>query len=188
MATRASGMHVHRRTVPLEAISPALWQTVIGSEDSRFCSEFGFDFQAVDKAIKDHEDGERLRGASTISQQTAKNAFLWPGRNFVRKGIEAYFTVLIETLWSKRRIMEVYLNTIEFGPGVFGAEAASERFFHKPARNLTPHEAALLAAVLPNPKRMHANAPSTYVLWRAYTLEDRAGLVRKQGLARCIGG
>ncbi|MFZ1988543.1 MAG: monofunctional biosynthetic peptidoglycan transglycosylase [Alphaproteobacteria bacterium] len=185
-ATKASGTPIYRIPVPIEAISPTLWQTAIASEDQNFCSHSGFDTEAIDKAIEHNKRSKRLRGASTISQQTAKNAFLWPGRNIMRKGLEAYFTVLIETLWTKRRIMEVYLNVIEFGRGVFGAEAASEHFFHVPARELTPHQAALLIAVLPNPHRMHAERPSNYVGSRADVLVGRGYAMRRDGMDACV--
>ena len=185
-STKFSGTPVYRVPVRIEAIAPVLWDTAIASEDQNFCTHSGFDTEAIDKAIKHNKRSKRLRGASTISQQTAKNVFLWPGRNFVRKGLEAYFTVLIEQLWPKRRIMEVYLNVIEFGHGVFGAEAASERFFHLPARNLTPYQAALLIAVLPNPLRMHADRPSAYVQSRAGILVGRGYAMRNDGLSACV--
>ncbi|HXZ68890.1 MAG TPA: monofunctional biosynthetic peptidoglycan transglycosylase [Alphaproteobacteria bacterium] len=184
--TRASGTPVYRIPVPIEAISPTLWQTAIASEDQNFCTHSGFDTEAIDKAIEHNKRSKRIRGASTISQQAAKNVFLWPGRNIVRKGLEAYFTVLIETLWTKRRIMEVYLNVIEFGRGVFGAEAASEHFFHIPARSLTPRQAALLIAVLPNPHRMHAERPSNYVASRADVLVGRGYAMRRDGMDVCV--
>jgi monofunctional biosynthetic peptidoglycan transglycosylase len=136
---------------------------VIASEDQRFAEHHGFDFESIQDAMDDAERGRRLRGASTISQQVAKNVFLWPGRSFIRKGLEAYFTVLVEALWPKRRILEVYLNVAEFGDGVFGVEAASQRYFKKPAARLSADEAALLAAVLPNPHRFRAGRPSGYV-------------------------
>jgi monofunctional biosynthetic peptidoglycan transglycosylase len=135
---------------------------VIAAEDQRFPTHHGFDLESIDRALAERERG-RIRGASTISQQVAKNLFLWPGRSWLRKGLEAYFTVLIETLWPKRRILEVYLNIAEFGRGIYGVDAASQTFFGKPAARLTTEEAALLAAVLPSPKRFHANAPSAYV-------------------------
>jgi monofunctional biosynthetic peptidoglycan transglycosylase len=136
---------------------------VISSEDQRFAEHFGFDLQSIDEALEEREHGRRVRGASTISQQVAKNLFLWPGQSWIRKGFEAYFTVLIEVLWPKQRILEVYLNVAEFGRGTFGVGAASKVFFRKPPSKLTAAEAALLAAVLPSPKRMHVNAPSRYV-------------------------
>ena len=144
-------------------IAPAGPLAVIASEDQRFADHHGFDFESIQDAMDDAEHGHRLRGASTISQQVAKNVFLWPGRSFVRKGLEAYFTVLIEALWPKRRILEVYLNVAEFGDGLFGVEAASQRYFKKPAARLSMEEAALLAAVLPNPHRLRAGRPSGYV-------------------------
>jgi monofunctional glycosyltransferase len=139
----------------------------------------GFDVESIEKAIDAHERGQRLRGASTISQQVAKNLFLWSGRSYVRKGLEAYFTVLLEFTWSKRRILEVYLNIVELGDGVFGVEAASERYFHKPASRLSTDEAALLAAVLPNPIVLHAGRPSAYVeerrAWIVQQMEQLGG-------------
>jgi monofunctional biosynthetic peptidoglycan transglycosylase len=147
-------------------ISPAAPLAVIASEDQRFADHHGFDLDSIQDALEDRERGRRLRGASTISQQVAKNMFLWPGRSFVRKGLEAYFTVLIEALWPKRRILEVYLNVAEFGDGLFGVEAASQRYFRKPAARLSADEAATLAAVLPNPHRLRAARPSAYVAER----------------------
>lgn len=152
--------------VPLEEISPSLGLAVIAAEDQNFADHFGFDWQAIEKAIQHNETSRRKRGASTVSQQTAKNLFLWSSRSWVRKGFEAWFTLLIETGWSKRRILEVYLNIVEFGDGVYGAEAAARAYFGKPARRLSPSEAALLAAVLPNPHKFHANAPSEYIRGR----------------------
>jgi len=151
-----------------DRIAPHAPLAVIAAEDQRFADHFGFDIEAIQKAIGEQERGRRrrVRGASTISQQVAKNVFLWPGRSYVRKGLEAYFTLLIETLWPKRRILEVYLNVAEMGDGVFGVEAAARRFFGKPASRLTAGEAALLAAVLPNPHRFRANRPSAYVAGR----------------------
>jgi monofunctional biosynthetic peptidoglycan transglycosylase len=136
---------------------------VIAAEDQNFPAHYGFDLKSINDALADRERGRRVRGASTISQQVAKNLFLWPAQSWLRKGLEAYFTVLIETLWPKQRILEVYLNVAEFGRGVFGVSAASEVFFHKRAARLNPYDAALLAAVLPSPKRMRVNAPSSYV-------------------------
>ena len=156
----------HHRWVPLEDISPSLGAAVIAAEDQNFADHFGFDWQAIEKAIQHNETSRRKHGASTVSQQTAKNLFLWSSRSWVRKGFEAWFTLLIEVGWSKRRILEVYLNIVEFGDGVYGAEAASRTFFGKPARRLTPSESALLAAVLPNPRKFKANAPSDYIRGR----------------------
>ena len=151
---------------PLENISNNLQLAVVCSEDQHFVEHSGFDFEAIDKAIKYNERHKRKRGASTISQQTAKNVFLWSGRSWVRKGFEVYFTFLIECLWSKERIMEVYLNVIEMGDGVYGAQATSNYFFHKNASNLSKGEAALIAAVLPNPRRFSVARPTGYILKR----------------------
>ena len=151
------------RWVRWNQISPDAPLAVIAAEDQNFAAHHGFDFGSIQKALDDRERGRRLRGASTISQQVAKNVFLWSGRSFVRKGLEAYFTVLIELTWSKRRILEVYLNVVELGDGVFGVEAASRQYFRKSAAQLQPQEAALLAAVLPNPLRLKAGRPSDYV-------------------------
>ena len=144
-------------------ISAHLKVAVIAAEDQTFPEHHGFDLKSINDALEDRERGRRIRGASTISQQVAKNLFLWPGQSWVRKALEAYFTVLIEALWPKQRVLEVYLNVAEFGKGVFGAGAAAEVFFAKSPARLTQSEAALLAAVLPSPKRMRVNAPSRYV-------------------------
>lgn len=157
---------LHYQWVPDERISPHMALAVVAAEDQRFYDHFGFDFGAMADALSDYREGDRLRGASTISQQTAKNVFLWSGRSFVRKGLEAYFTVLIELLWPKARILEAYLNIAEFGRGVFGVESAARLYFGKPAAALAPSEAALLAAVLPNPLRLRVDRPSAYVLER----------------------
>ena len=154
------------RWASLEQISPHAAIAVIASEDQQFPFHAGFDFDSIREAVRASERGKRLRGASTISQQVAKNLFLWSGHSFVRKGLEAWFTVLIETLWPKERILEMYLNVAQFGDGVYGVQAAAERFWRKPAARLTSEEAALLAAVLPNPVRLHAERPSAYVLER----------------------
>ena len=149
--------------VAWERIAPVAPLAVIASEDQRFAEHHGFDVEAIQQAIDEHERGRRLRGASTISQQVAKNLFLWPGRSYVRKGLEVYFTVMIEALWPKRRIVEVYLNIAEMGDGVFGVGAASQRYFGRPASRLNASQAALLAAVLPNPHRLRASRPSSFV-------------------------
>lgn len=154
--------------VPLDRISPNLQLAVVASEDNRFTEHWGFDFEAIEKAQKFNErkQGKKVRGASTISQQTAKNVFLWPQRSWVRKGLEAYFTALIELVWSKRRIMEVYLNVIEMGKGIYGAEAASKVYFGKPAARLTRAESALLAAILPSPAKWNPAKPTSYLINR----------------------
>ncbi len=152
--------------VNLERISPHAAIAVIASEDQQFPFHTGFDLNSIRESVRASERGKKLRGASTISQQVAKNLFLWNGRSFVRKGVEAWMTVLIELTWPKERILEVYLNIVELGRGIYGMEAAARRFYHKPAARLTSSEAAVLAAVLPNPIRMHADRPSAYVLER----------------------
>ena len=149
--------------VPLEDISPNLQKAVIASEDGNFLKHNGFDFEAMQKAFKNNNKGKRLKGGSTISQQTAKNIFLWQGRSYIRKGLEAYFTVLIELIWGKERIMEVYLNSIEMGNGVYGAQEAARHWYSKTATNLTPREAAGIAAILPNPRKFKASNSSSYI-------------------------
>jgi monofunctional biosynthetic peptidoglycan transglycosylase len=149
--------------VDLSQISPNLALAVVASEDQKFPEHWGFDVEAIERAYELNQHSHRTRGASTISQQVAKNLFLWSGRSYFRKGLEAYFTLLIEAVWPKRRILEIYLNSAEFGVGTYGAEAAAERFFHKPAAKLTRSDAAALAAVLPNPQLFSAAAPSVYV-------------------------
>lgn len=154
----------HSDWVGMDEISPWMGLAVIAAEDQKFPDHWGFDVPAIEKALAHNERNEnRIRGASTLSQQTAKNLFLWDGRSWLRKGLEVGLTVGIETVWSKKRILTVYLNIAEFGDGIFGVEAAVQRYFHKPASRLTPAEAALLAAVLPNPIRFRADAPSGYV-------------------------
>jgi monofunctional biosynthetic peptidoglycan transglycosylase len=148
---------------PLENISMNLQKAVIASEDGTFLKHNGFDFTAMQKAYKSNERGRRIKGGSTISQQTAKNVFLWQGRSYLRKGLEAYFTVLIETIWGKKRIMEVYLNSIEMGNGVYGAQAAAEHWYRKGASSLTPIQAAGIAAILPNPRKYKATSSSSYI-------------------------
>lgn len=149
--------------VPIAEISPDLQLAVVCSEDQKFVKHNGFDVKSIEKAYKGNKNGEKLRGASSISQQTAKNVFLWPDRSWLRKGLETYFTFLIELLWDKERILEVYLNSIEMGDGVYGAEAAAMFWFNKTAKNLKKHEAAAIAAILPNPRNYKANPPSNYI-------------------------
>ncbi|WP_426095183.1 monofunctional biosynthetic peptidoglycan transglycosylase [Flavobacterium sp. DSR2-3-3] len=148
---------------PIENISMNLQKAVIASEDGTFLKHNGFDFVAMQKAYKSNERGRRIKGGSTISQQTAKNVFLWQGRSYLRKGLEAYFTVLIEIIWGKERIMEVYLNSIEMGNGVYGAQAATEHWYRKDASSLTLIQAAGIAAILPNPRKYSATSSSTYI-------------------------
>ena len=154
------------RWVDLNQISPNLPLAVVASEDQKFPDHWGFDVEAIEKAYEMNQHSHRVHGASTISQQVAKNLFLWSGRSYFRKGLEAYFTVLIEACWPKRRILEIYLNIAEFGYGVYGAEAAAQRFFHISAAKLTRSDSAVLAAVLPNHERLIAAAPSAYVQQR----------------------
>lgn len=161
--------------VPLEEISPRVVAAVIASEDNNFLTHHGFDWQAIRQAVAERQSGGRHRGASTISQQTAKNVFCYPAANWLRKGFETWYTLLIEALWSKRRIMEAYLNVIELGEGIYGVEAASQRYFGTSAARLTAYQASLMAAVLPNPRRMKLAAPSAYVVRRAATIRRMVG-------------
>ena len=154
------------RWVSLERISPEAAVAVIASEDQTFPYNYGFDFHSIRSAVRAAEHGAPLRGASTISQQVARNLFLWPSHSWVRKGIEAYFTVLLEVLWPKERILEVYLNVAQFGRGIYGVEAAARRFYHEPAARLSAGQAALLAAVLPDPIHWHVERPSRFVAWK----------------------
>ncbi|MEA9390368.1 monofunctional biosynthetic peptidoglycan transglycosylase [Acerihabitans sp. TG2] len=156
----------HSDWVPMDEIAPSMALAVIAAEDQKFPDHWGFDIDAIQAAVAHNERSQRTRGASTISQQTAKNLLLWNDRTWIRKGLEAGITLAMEGIWTKRRILTVYLNIAEFGEGTFGVEAAAQRYFHKPAARLTASEAALLAAVLPNPLLFHANAPSRYVQMR----------------------
>ena len=183
---KISGEVVIHPWTPLSEISPHLITAVIAAEDSRFCSHNGIDFEAINQAVDEAENGERLRGASTISQQTAKNAFLWNGGGWVRKGAEAWMTMLIETFWPKRRVMEVYLNIAEWGNGHFGAEAAAQKRFGKSAKDLSKQEAALLAAVLPNPHKWRVDPPGPYVRRRSSTLRKRMDIVKRENLDACV--
>lgn len=173
--------------VPLEDIAPSMGVAVIAAEDQNFPEHFGFDWKAIEKAVEHNEHSRRKRGASTVSQQTAKNLFLWETRSWVRKGFEAYFTLLIELSWSKSRILEIYLNIVEFGDGVYGVEAASQTFFGKPAKKLRPSEAALLAAVLPNPHRYRAAAPSGYVRGRQSWILGQMSALGGPALMKSLG-
>lgn len=171
------GYTINEEWRALNQISPHLRRSVIAAEDGKFCSHWGFDLDAIDNAIDVYEEGGKVLGASTISMQTAKNVFLWPGRNFIRKGMEAYLTLYLEALWPKRRILEVYLNIVEFGPGLYGAEAAARRYFGKPASSLSQREAALLTAVLPAPLTRSPSRPSAYVSRRAGVIQAHADQV-----------
>jgi monofunctional glycosyltransferase len=179
LAARAAGRSPDQQHdwVPWERISAHAAVAVIAAEDQKFPAHDGFDFESIEKAVTDVQRGRRLRGASTISQQVAKNLFLWSGPSWLRKGLEAWFTVWIELLWPKRRILEVYLNSAQFGSGTWGVEAASRRYFGKPAARLSPRDAALLAAVLPSPTRYRVVNPGPYVLQRqAWILRQMHGL------------
>jgi monofunctional biosynthetic peptidoglycan transglycosylase len=156
-------VRLYKDWVSIDNISKHMPQAVYAAEDQKFLEHNGFDWKAMEEAWEKNKKGKRIKGASTISQQTAKNVFLWPSRNLVRKGLEAYFTFLIETIWTKERIMEVYLNVIEMGPGIYGIEAASQTFYNRPASKLTRQQAAMIAAVLPNPIRWSPAKPTGYI-------------------------
>ena len=185
----AQGRGLDHRWQSLDRIAPSMTRAVIASEDATFCSHHGFDMHAIDAAIRHNEARPgKIRGGSTISQQTAKNVFLWPQRSWVRKGAEAWFTVLIEAIWGKRRIMEVYLNSVEMGPGLYGVEAASQHYFHLPASRLSPAQADRLAAILPSPLKWNAAHPGAYVRKRTGRIGARSGTVARGGLADCVLG
>jgi monofunctional biosynthetic peptidoglycan transglycosylase len=180
------GRGIDYRWTPLSKISPSLITSAVASEDGKFCEHHGFDFGAIEKAMQNNDEGKKLKGGSTISQQTAKNVFLWPHRDWVRKGAETWFTVLIETFWGKKRIMEMYLNVAEMGPGIYGAQAAAERYFHTDAAHLNAAQAARLISVLPSPIRYKAAAPGPYVARRAAHVGAAAHEVRRDGYANCV--
>lgn len=184
MRARSEGMEIQHHWVEWSAISPYLPIAVVAAEDQKFPEHRGFDTESIRSALE--EEGAKGRGASTISQQVVKNLYLWPGRSWVRKGLEACLTVFLEILWPKQRILEVYLNIAELGPGIFGAEAAARGFFGKPASDLTAREAALLAAVLPSPKRMSPASPSPYVEervdWILRQIEQLGGPAYLEGM------
>lgn len=185
------GKHVERDWVPLSAIAPAVPRAVIAAEDARFCEHRGFDFGAMEAAAARNakaakRGSAKVRGGSTISQQTAKNAFLWPGRSYLRKGLEAYFTVLIEAIWGKPQIMEVYLNIAEMGPGIYGVEAAARHYFDTSAAKLTSSQSARIAAILPQPIHRDAAKPARFVKRYAKRIESRARVVRNEGIDGCL--
>ena len=186
MQRAAEGETIRHQPVPINRISPHMVRAVIAAEDANFCAHDGFDVAAIQDAMAANARGGRTRGASTISQQTAKNLFLWPDRSWLRKGLETYFTALVEFMWPKRRIMEAYLNTAEWGDGIFGVEAAARARFGVSAADLTPLQAARLAAVLPNPNRWRADAPGPYVRQLSAALVGRARVVRDERLAACV--
>ncbi len=163
--------------VNIEEISPHLLIAVVAAEDQKFPTHFGFDFKAIQSAIEKNKQNKMLRGGSTITQQVAKNVFLWPNKSLLRKGLEAYFAILIEAMWPKWRILEVYVNVAEFGPNIFGAYNAAYVHFGKTTSTLNQHEAALLAAVLPNPHKMYASKPSEYVSKRAAHISEQVKLL-----------
>ncbi|HIJ91335.1 MAG: monofunctional biosynthetic peptidoglycan transglycosylase [Desulfobulbaceae bacterium] len=173
--------------VDLKRISPYAPLAVIASEDQKFFSHSGFDFDAIEKAWEYNQRRKRVHGASTISQQVAKNLYLWPGRSFIRKGMEVYFTLLLEGIWPKRRILEVYLNIAEFGSGIFGIEAASQTYFHKPAAKLNSAEAATLAAILPSPLRSSAVRPSGYIRQRTKQIQQQMRLMGGPAMLKPLG-
>jgi monofunctional biosynthetic peptidoglycan transglycosylase len=174
----------------LDNIDRNLVSAVIAAEDSRFCEHYGFDSEAIEQAMRENleaaESGGRIRGGSTISQQTAKNVFLWQGGGFFRKGLEAWFTFWIETIWGKRRIMEVYLNVAETGIGTYGAEAGSQRYFGHSAARLSPDEASRMAAALPSPKKRAVKNPGGWLARHGNRIERRIGIVRRDGLDACV--
>lgn len=186
MQRAAEGQHIRHTPVPINRISPHVIRAVIAAEDANFCTHDGFDVEAIRGAVRANARSSRTRGASTISQQTAKNLFLWPERSWVRKGFETYFTALIEFMWPKRRIMEAYLNAAEWGDGNFGIEAAARARFGVSAADLTPLQAARLAAVLPSPNRWRADSPGPYVRRRAASIVERARVVRNERMAACV--
>ena len=179
------GEGLHRQWRPRSAIAPDLFRAVVASEDARFCEHLGFDRVELEKAVEEWRRGRPSRGASTITMQTAKNLFLWPGRLFLRKAAEAYLTPWLEVGWSKARILEVYVNIAEWGPGIYGADAAARYWFDKPASALTANEAALLAAILPNPRQWSPVKPSDYIRERARIIRSRMADVPISGNAIC---
>ena len=186
LANAADGRGITRDWMSLSAMDPDMARAAIAAEDSRFCTHSGFDMGAIAQAARTNAAGRRLRGGSTISQQTAKNAFLWQGRSYVRKALEAWFTVLIEALWGKRRIMEVYLNLAETGIGTYGANAGAQRYYHHGADRLSASEAARIAAILPLPKKRAAVAPGGFTRRYGNAIARRIAIVKRDGLDRCL--
>lgn len=179
------GETLKKTWTPITRISPHLIRSVVGLEDSRFCAHGGIDWDAVSEAVNDHLQGEKLRGASTISMQTAKNLFLWPDSTFLRKALEAPMTYMIEAILGKRRILEIYLNVVEMGPGIYGAEAAARTYYRRPAKALTPWQAGTIAAILPAPRKWSPVRPTDFIAARARTAMARAKVLR--GALRCTG-
>ena len=186
LGNAADGRGITKDWMSLSRMDPDMARAAIAAEDSRFCAHGGFDMRAIEQAVKRNAKGKRLRGGSTISQQTAKNAFLWQGRSYLRKGLEAWFTVLIEAIWGKRRIMEVYLNLAETGIGTYGANAGAMRYFGHDASRLSPDEAARIAAILPLPKKRGAVAPTGFTRRYGNSIERRIAIVRGGGLDKCL--
>ncbi|XHR99387.1 monofunctional biosynthetic peptidoglycan transglycosylase [Sphingomonas sp. DBB INV C78] len=180
------GNGITKDWMSLDRMDPDMARAAIGGEDWNFCSHHGFDFKAIQQAMKENSDGGRIRGGSTISQQTAKNAFLWQGGGYFRKGLEAWFTVLIELIWGKERIMEVYLNVAETGIGTYGANAGAQRYFKHDASKLSATEAARIAAVLPLPKKREAISPAGFTRRHGNKIAGRIGVVQRSGLDRCL--
>ena len=187
MVQRAiAGEKIRKDWIPIEEISPHLSRAILGGEDSRFCDHAGLDFQAIKAAFANNADGGRRRGGSTITQQTAKNIFLWNGGGYARKAVEAWLALYTNVVWGKRRTLEIYLNVAEWGDGIFGAEAAAQARFGKSASELTQREAALLAAVLPSPNKWRLDPPGPYVSQRASTLMKRADVIRTSEYDACL--
>jgi monofunctional biosynthetic peptidoglycan transglycosylase len=182
-----AGRGLAKDWMSIDEIDPVMARAVIAAEDAKFCSHGGFDREAIQRAMKNNAKGRRIRGGSTISQQTAKNAFLWQGGGFFRKGLEAYFTLLIENIWGKRRIMEVYLNIAETGIGTYGVNAGSQRYFGHDASEMTSVEAARIAAILPLPKKRDAAAPKGYTRRYGNRIKARTGVVKRDSLDACLG-
>lgn len=180
------GHGLERRWTPIERISPALVRAMIAAEDARFCEHHGFDVAAIEKAMKANAAGKKLRGGSTISQQTAKNVFLWQGGGYFRKGLEAWFTVLIEQIWGKRRIMEVYLNVAETGIGTYGVEAGAQRYYGHSAARLSTVEAARIAAALPSPKKREVIGASGFTRRHGNAIAARTSVVRRSDYDACV--
>jgi len=170
---------MHKKWLPIEEMSPNIVQAVITAEDQNFHNHYGFDFKAMQRAYENNKKGKKIKGGSTISQQTAKNVFLWSSRSYVRKAFEVYFTGLIELFWSKKRIMEVYLNVIEMGDGIYGVEMASEKYFNKHAKQLTKSEAALIVACIPNPRKWNPSKPTNYIIKRKNWIISNMGKMRR---------
>lgn len=170
---------LERDWVPIEDISTFMQRAVIASEDQHFITHWGFDLEAIEKAYNSNKKSKRVKGGSTISQQTAKNIFLWPARSYIRKALEAYFTILIEVFWSKERILEVYLNSIEMGKGVYGIEAAAQHYFNKSAKELSKRESAAIAAILPNPIKWSASKPNAYIQKRQFRILKKMKYIPK---------